>query len=1435
MQPDGFISSLLLNDYKMRRFLVHILILFGTYSAISAQNIVTVGSSGMEYLRLQEAFDDINAGNLQDEIILQIIDNCNETGTAVLYPSGYLGNSSYSSITIYPTGTGYSINGNLNGPLVDLNGAANVIFDGRVDQSGNPDLVITNTNTGTSASTIKFSESATGNIVQYCIIKGSGTGSSAGTIFFSTSSTGSGNDGNTIDNNYITGNTARPVNSLYSEGTSGSENSGNVISDNEFYDFLNTGMESSGIYLSSHTTSLTVTGNSFYETISLVPTASTSYYFIRINNSSGTGFLLSGNFIGGNTISCGGSAFTKSNEFDNAFFGIYLNAGTGASSSLQDNTIKNIAWSNATTAEWTAIQIAGGDINAGTVTGNKIGETTGTGSVVATNSAASGNVYGIHITGTGSVNCQNNLIGSITAANTDATLSTNFYGIFKSGSGNTTINNNIIGSTTSSNSINASCAATGSYAQIVMGINNSGTGNITINTNTIANLTNGTTNTSGVRRGVINGISSTDGTVTISGNIIRNLTIANANTSSIYQASVCGIALSGITLPKTITGNSIYDLSNTNSGTSGYNIIGIFHTGTTSPANTTSENFIHSFTVSGSAANLYGIKINSGASTYSNNIIFLSGITTTGIYGIYETGAAGNDNNLYFNSIYISGSPSSGSKASYGIFSAVTTNTRDFRNNVIHNARSNSGTASGTHYAMYIVTAGGSIICDYNDYYVSGTGGVLGYYGGNKASLPIVTGQDANSFALDPVYTVAGSTTASDYTIGADLIGVTGTGITTDFGSDPRNNPTMGAWERLVNKWKGNTSTAWFVAGNWTANAVPLENANVIFDDSPGNHLYLDASRTVNNITNGTSYYLVTNGKQLTIKGNLIFTNGAQMDATSPSTTLVYAGTASQQIDGTDFVSGKAYNVTINNTPGVTLESDFTIDNALTINSGQKLIISAGTQLTVTGTLTNSAGNSGLVIRSTSNGNDGKLVNNSVSVPATVKLFISGGAGISGPAFHYVTPPVASMSIDNSSIAATAADLGLTYFNGDLILYDETKAIVNKNDGWQYFDGYGGTTGFSSLVSSRAYNMYLTAGDSITFTGNLNGSAHNFNLSYTGTNPDPGWNLVGNPYPCNYDLNGISALTTSDDGVDNTVYFNNEGGYAYWNPITGGTSGYSDILPPMQGFFVRVTETGKSLSLPTSSKTGAAALPLRSKGAKADFDEKEAKLITVKKVKLVLSKGIQHDETIVCLIDDATPGFDSDYDAYKLFASGSTAPSLHSELSSVKYAINTIQEPVGEQTIVPLKVEIKTAGEHTINISEFENLGGTKVVLRHEGIETILSQGTTFTFNPAIGISTFELLIGEEDITTGDEKLPEVKFKAWYSKDFIYIKSPSDLSSGSGRMIIYDMQGKSVFNDSQLYIVSGETIQVPVNLQKGIYVVHVIINNQTFVSKVVIM
>jgi len=116
--------------------------------------------------------------------------------------------------------------------------------------------------------------------------------------------------------------------------------------------------------------------------------------------------------------------------------------------------------------------------------------------------------------------------------------------------------------------------------------------------------------------------------------------------------------------------------------------------------------------------------------------------------------------------------------------------------------------------------------------------------------------------------------------------------------------------------------------------------------------------------------------------------------------------------------------------------------------------------------------------------------------------------------------------------------------------------------------------------------------------------------------------------------------------VDNTVYFNNNGGYAYWNvDLNTGTTGYSSIMPPMQGFFVHVTATGKTLSLPTTSKTSSTAAPLRSKGYNM-----------LKKIKLVLNNGAVPDETIVCLVDNATSGFDSDYDAYKLFGGGSATP-----------------------------------------------------------------------------------------------------------------------------------------------------------------------------------
>jgi hypothetical protein len=335
-------------------------------------------------------------------------------------------------------------------------------------------------------------------------------------------------------------------------------------------------------------------------------------------------------------------------------------------------------------------------------------------------------------------------------------------------------------------------------------------------------MTNGTINATGGTVGIVNGITARGGTNTISGNTIYNLTIANANTSATYQASVSGIALYYATAAaQTISGNTIYNLSNTYSSFAG-SVIGLYYSGPTI-ASTLARNFIHGLSATGASsttATITGIQIAGGASTYSNNIISLGGNTKTTLYGIYVSGALYEDNNFYFNTVFIGGALVSGStNKSYALYSAVTTNTRDFRNNIFVNTRS---TTSGTslHYAAcFAYASSANLRLDYNDYYAPGTGGVLGYYNGaDVTSLPLIPGFDIMSGAIDPVFANPGGTTATDYKPSSgSLEGVSGTGITTDYSGTTRATfPTMGAWETTglptarVEVWQGILQASYF-------------------------------------------------------------------------------------------------------------------------------------------------------------------------------------------------------------------------------------------------------------------------------------------------------------------------------------------------------------------------------------------------------------------------------------------------------------------------------------------------------------------------------------------------------------------------------------------------------------------------------------------------
>ncbi|MCX6269287.1 MAG: hypothetical protein NTW16_18365 [Bacteroidetes bacterium] len=784
------------------------------------------------YNTLQEAFDWINQGFHGGIITIKINESTVETATAVLHESGYSAGktpvgSSYTAVTVYPTAAGLSISGSIDGPLVDLHGADNVVIDGRVNQAGAKSLTIVNTYGVASVSpvsAIRFINSAENNKVKYCTVKASALNAFSGVILFSTAIASNGNSGNRIDNCDITQDVNRPYNMVISVGSSGYENKNDTVSNCNVYNCFKNDASSTGVCLIDNTTDWVINGNNFYETATVVPTGAFDYRYLYVVNPSGNNYTVSNNIIGGNAADHTGT-LTINGASWHSFTGIYLEVGSTTASSVQNNTIKNMSYANIGTYAWIGIAVAEGKVNVGTLVGNTIGSSTGTGSILLNNSTANRVSYGIYAF-QGEMTIQNNVIGSITTTGS-ATYAHSFCGIFNEGTatGPTIISNNVIGSTTTSNSINAS-SASASGAQTVYGILNQASGTITISGNTIAKMTNGTTNATALTYGSIQGINSSSGTNTITNNTVRDLTIANANNSTTNFASAIGICQTSTSAGQTISGNTIYNLSNTNSTAVTDYVTGMYYSGGTSGINTVSRNFIHSLSVSSSSngAGIRGLQIDAGTATFANNIISLGSDLNAdySVNGIYENCPASNNPDYYFNTVYLGGNAGVGSQMTHSFISVSSTNLKNILNNIFINSR--TGTTAKRQCAVRLQYMSGitGLTIDNNDYYAPNAGGVLGKKGPSTFYLTLeawqgYTGQDSHSKALDPGFASAGGTTAASYLPSeTTLIATTGTGVTTDFGGTITRSetyPSMSAWEYAVtppcaNPTSGGTITA---------------------------------------------------------------------------------------------------------------------------------------------------------------------------------------------------------------------------------------------------------------------------------------------------------------------------------------------------------------------------------------------------------------------------------------------------------------------------------------------------------------------------------------------------------------------------------------------------------------------------------------------------
>jgi hypothetical protein len=470
------------------------------------------------------------------------------------------------------------------------------------------------------------------------------------------------------------------------------------------------------------------------------------------------------------------------------------------------------------------------------------------------------------------------------------------------------------------------------------------------------------------------------------------------------------------------------------------------------------------------------------------------------------------------------------------------------------------------------------------------------------------------------------------------------------------------------------------------------------------------------------------------------------------------------------------HNITVNNTPTA-------VCNSLTINTGS-VTINTGQALTVYSSLTNSAGNSGLVINS-----GGSLIQNTAAVAATVKRAITGD-----DKFHLFISPI------SESVVANAASC----FKGAYVdRYQESAGA------WVRL-----ATG-DNVVSDYGYSVNFANGTpELTFPGTLKTSPVSYtNLSYTPSAPGygSGWNLVGNPYPC-----GINtALLTAPTGINATAYVWDETGSGNYLPLTiGAASATPGIIAALQGFFVRSTSATNSLILANAAKVHG--------GTFHKSSNTVPQMLTLS----IVGNGYS-DKTYVRFDQAATENFDQALDAYKL--SGlDEAPQLYSILPGEKAAVNTLPTSGNSQDI-PLGLKVGETTTYTLNVEGISSFDPNAPVFLDDlktGSSLDLHKQTTYSFiaSPSDTENRFKLRFAST-AGVGDQSSDLIQVYA--ENGAIHVNCNQTIS---GTAYLYSVSGQLL---AKAALNAGKaTLQSPAT---GVYLVRVVTGASASTHKIAVV
>jgi hypothetical protein len=465
-----------------------------------------------------------------------------------------------------------------------------------------------------------------------------------------------------------------------------------------------------------------------------------------------------------------------------------------------------------------------------------------------------------------------------------------------------------------------------------------------------------------------------------------------------------------------------------------------------------------------------------------------------------------------------------------------------------------------------------------------------------------------------------------------------------------------------------------------------------------------------------------TNGLTLSDGATIALTNGTLLAAPTFGTTvnLIYNGSS---IKGNEFPATDIINtLTANNTAGITLADNRNIPN-VTIGSGSFLTINAGKQLTVSTTMTNDGT---LNLLSTSNGTATILTPEAIDGSGTTNVqqrltIATGGRN------WFISSPVTAATSAVVKDKVSSKLWKYTEANTGTILWDEIT-VSNQN-----------------LEVGRGYVAKLASDDVITFNGTLNnGDITSPTLTSSGT-VSKGFNLVGNPYP-SY-VNWTSAIKNN---VNTSIWYRSKstGSYLFQTfNVEGdgvGANGGTDIIPPMQSFWVKV---------PSGTGTVGFTNLMRSHQDQSDPTNrlKAPAVSTQKLLRLQVSNAVNADEAVVYFNANAQDGYDA-YDSPKMSNANIAIPEIYTTVGGEQLVINGMNSIAANKEI-PLGFNTGAANTFTIKATEVRNFDAdTKVILKDNVLntESDITDGTAYTFSSDVTntSSRFTVVFRSPSLTT---------------------------------------------------------------------------------------